>query len=415
MEDRDLIGRALDRIHNPMQVGGEYNLFKQPDFRKKPLQHKSMRLKVPTRLNAMGLAPKELVDCYVNNLICKEGEVLFSIDLPTEIKVSYDSTEDQVKLPVQNSVVQHTIMLLSEILGCDYRNFSVEFKRAASYRHCGLGSTGSLMAATAVSINEMFGSPIQKQYLCKYLSQNYGEEIDADISKLMPVQCIGGSLVNSMYGGAIKIISGESQLIFAGKMPVDYHVYVLMPENYDQDSKEALSNESQIFQRFIDMDKKFRKKNSDGLIHTVLPALSENNNLIQAHGMFHANYSSEVAQLTKANFKLLGDFILDYKLNSGSLDAANEVHHSIPFKEVFMELVNSLYTQYDSCLTLSVSSAGPGIFVVCSEPMEDKIQQIIKGKGYTMLSCSVDNNPAQIIASKALEKENTKLELNLSN
>src|SRR6056297_66103 len=255
----------VGKIMNPLQT-------KYKDISPK---YKKVTIKYPSRLEAMALDPAKITEN--KNMIYKAGQIDFNVKLFK--KISIKAIKDKKTIiknkTSRNTLIKHSVALMKDVLDFDH-GIQVEVDDPINLRHCGLGSSSSLISGVAVAINELYGNPIERQTLVKYLVQNHGEEIDGQKDMLMQVQDIGGSANCGTHPGGMIVIAGESVVIQTMDIGKDYEVIIGIPEGFKHpDSKELMEKEQENFENFSNCGNEFSEKIAYRILHEVFPAMKE--------------------------------------------------------------------------------------------------------------------------------------------
>lgn len=323
----------------PYKVGTVFNPIASNISGLKPI-HQKVVIKYPSRLNAMAIDPSKIA--ANQNLVYTPGEVVFSVKIYKKIEVRISGTK-QLRLSERTqrkSLVRHAFLLMRKAL-CFQGGFWIDIDNRNEIRHAGLGSSGSLIAGVAAAINELYGKPIDKRLLVRYLAQNHGEEIEGDKEMINPVQCIGGSAASGIFGGGMLLLAGESCVIKTMKIDESYSVIIGIPKDFvPPDSKKALEQELENIEGFIKCGRKYGPQIAYNVFHRMLPAMVE------------------------GNLKVIGDVIYDYRFNMGSIKNCSFLYPKLP------ELTQRLaYLKHQGVAdVLAISSVGPGIFAITKKP-----------------------------------------------
>ena len=242
-----------------------------------------------------------------------------------------------------------------------FRNgLSIEVKNQNEIKHAGLGSSSRLISAIAAAINELYGNPISKDKLVRFLAQNHGEETP-DPNKISPVQCMGGSASAGLIQGGLKIITGDSQVIKAINIEEDYKLVIAIPRDYVAPSADkALQKELQSMNNFIKTGKKYGPIIAYRLVHEALPALN------------------------KKDLSPLGDLIYDYRFRMGSIRNCSFLYPKLVSLSKKIAIIKNKNTPI-----LALSSVGPSFFALTKNP--EKCAEIFEENKMQTLICNVEN------------------------
>lgn len=312
-------------------------------------EHNKVRVLYPSRLEAMALDPSKIADN--NNLIYEAGQIDVCVALYKTVTISINSSHQGIILSERTprkSLVLHAALIMKSALRID-DGLDIDVKDTVNLRHCGLGSSSSLIAATAAAINELYGKPIDAQDLVRYCAQNHGEEIDSDDEYLVPVQCIGGSGVCGHYEGGLIVLAGQATPIFQHNLPDDLKVVIGIPEDFvHPDSSELMAAEVDNIDNFKSTGEEYGQRIAYRLVHEVLPGLASN----------------DLAACKR--------LIFDYRWDMGSIRNCSFVY---PRMVDIAEALRPLKSDEDIRL-IALSSVGPGFFALTANP--EKIHRIFK-------------------------------------
>lgn len=324
------------------------------------LQVPEITIDYPSRLEAMALDPGQIAEN--NNLVYRAGQIDVTVPLFKRVHVETGGDDIEVSGSTPRpALVRHAALIMKRALNIE-DGLKIDVSDEFNLRHCGLGSSSSLIAGVASAINEMHGRPVRPLDLVRYLAQNHGEEIDGDENKLVPVQCIGGSAVCGNFDGGLIVLSGEATPIAQIDVPNDMSVVIGVPEDFEHPDSQNL------MQAEIDNMDGFRKTGTDygqeiayRLVHEALPGL------------------------INGDFKPTGDLIFDYRWNMGSIQNCSFVFPRM------LEIADDLRTfrAEGDCDILSLSSVGPGFFAVTRNPVEAK--QAFERNRMTTIETNVHN------------------------
>jgi len=321
------------------QVGTVFNPLKIKIKRRKAL-YKNVKIKFPSRLNAMALDPSKITSN--KHLIYTPGEFVFCVDVFNVVKIKVINNTGEIKVSERSkrkSLIIHSYLLMKNVLNFK-EGLLIDVDNRTEIRHCGLGSSSKLIASVACAINELYGNPIDHVDLVRYVAQNHGEEIDNEKDLLMPVQCIGGSAVAGMFNGGALVLAGESCVIGTMDISHSYDVVIGIPKDYKELDSEALLNlEIKNFSKFLKTGEKYGAKIAYNILHFCLPAM------------------------TRGDLKTIGDVIYDYRFNMGSIENCSYCYPKLT------KITNKLrYLKVKGIVdVLAISSVGPSIFAITKQ------------------------------------------------
>lgn len=354
----------IGSIFNPLPLNAEPQMIA-----------KKITIQYPTRLNAMAIDPSKITEN--NNMIYTPGEVVFSTKLFLEVSVELIEEETVVIDNVfvnKDSVIRHACLIMKEAVHYP-GGFRVRVSNYHDYRHCGLGSTGSLQAAIGACINHMFNSPFEPDQLVKYLARNYGEEIDGNDTLLNPVQCIGGSAASGLFAGGVLVLAGENVVIAEGVIPENYRVLIGIPRDFTPpDSVAQFDDEKDNLDKFAETGALHRNQIAYNILHAFLPALKE----------------KKIARM--------GDVIFDYRYNMGSIKNCSYTYPaltSLMDKLAFLKRENHVDV-------LSISSVGPAIFAIVEEGKAEFCKTVFADEGLDIIETSINNQSYIVTALEAI-------------
>jgi len=299
-----------------------------------------VRIAYPSRLGAMTLDPSKIANN--NNLVFPAGQISFSVGIYRNIEATITDTGD---ITVSNdtpraSIVKHAGIIMQKAL--DFKcGVHLRVIPEHDIRHSGLGSSGSTLAGTMAAVNELFGNPIPPLELAQYCAHNYGEEIDGDNQRLMPVQSIGGSSLCGLIDGGVIIVAGEAVPIYHRVLPDDIKVVIGIPKDYKSlDAEKLIRAEVDNMEGFQQSGDEYADRIAYRLVHEVLPGL------------------------TFGNLKPCKDLIFDFRWNMGSIRNCSFVYPRM------VEIAESLRDLKDDGRVdiIAPSSVGPAFFGLTKDP-----------------------------------------------
>lgn len=342
------------------KIGKVFNPIKKINIKNPTPIFKKIIIKYPSRLEAMALDPSKIA--INNNLKYSAGQINFKVPLfkIISIEVSNDNKVEISNRSERKSLIRHSVEIMRKAINFE-EGFKIDVDDKINMKHCGLGSSSSLIAGIGYAINELYGKPISDNILSQYLPQNHGEEIEENNNMIKPVQCLGGSACSGICKGGMFILAGESKVIKSMHISKDYTVIIGIPKKYKQlDSQYLLDKEIKNFNKFIKTGKKYSPEIAYRLVHECMPAMEE------------------------CNLKPIGDLIYEYRFNMGSIKNCSFAYPKI------LKISNNLRFLKEKGFAdvLSMSSVGPGMFVITKNPKicEDAFikqdMKIIKTKIY---------------------------------
>lgn len=308
----------------------------------RPIDLKCKKLLVgyPSRLEAMALDPSKISDN--NNLVYEAGQIDFCVSLFKYIEVEVIDKDEIIisQTSPRKSLIMHAALLMKKALGFSH-GLKIDVKDEVNLKHCGLGSSSSLIAGVAAAINELYGRPINDREMIRYCAQNHGEEIEDSETQLVPVQCIGGSAVCGYTEGGLIVLAGQATPIYSYKIPEEIKVVIGVPEDFTApDSRSLMDAEVDNMEGFRSSGNTYGKDIAYRLVHEVLPGLGNE------------------------SMKECKDLIFDYRWDMGSIKNCSFVYpRMIEIAEQMRPLKED-----DKIEILSLSSVGPGFFALTKDP-----------------------------------------------
>lgn len=326
------------------------------------LKCRKLSVGYPSRLEAMALDPSKISDN--NNLVYEAGQIDFCVNLFKfiEVEVADDSSEIIISdTSSRKSLIMHAALLMKKAIGFTH-GLKIDVKDEVNMKHCGLGSSSSLIAGVAASINELYGRPIEDRAMIRYCAQNHGEEIEGSDTKLVPVQCIGGSAVCGYTEGGLIILAGQATPIYRFNVPKDIKVVIGVPENFEApDSRSLMDAEVDNIEGFREAGDTYGKEIAYRLVHEVLPSLSD------------------------GSMKKCKELIFDYRWNMNSIKNCSFVYPDM------LEIAEKMRPLKDDgkIEILSLSSVGPGFFALTKEP--EYVESIFRDLKLRTITTSIHN------------------------
>jgi len=336
------------------------------------LIHKQVKISFPTRLNIMVLdqtkiAPNE-------DMIFPAGEVLISVKKFINVTIKYlnnDRGELVIKDSVRRKVLAHRAYHLITHVLRQTPSLIIDIDDSEVIKHSGLGTTGATLGAVCVAINEMYGNPISRLDLARYLAANYGEEIDDENQE--ELQCMpsfGGSFLGGLFDGSVLIIAGHAVPIMSGEYCGS--VVIGIPEDYVPGT--AASEVERHGQYLFE----------NPMVAEDAPVVSKSYNANIAYHMLN-----EAMPLLR-----LGDISGISKL-SFDMNFNVEAHGVSDFDWFFPranEIANNIRYLYDEghCDGLGKSSTGPAFFALVRNQVQyDEVEKSFKAQNMKVISTEV--------------------------
>lgn len=351
----------------PFKIGSLFNPLKsnisvEPKFEK-------VVVNFPSRLNAMAIDPSKIAEN--NNMVFSPGEVVFSVNIPKIVSVKKRKDKKIIisKRTQRSTLVKHAVIMMQKALKVD-DGYEIDVNNQDEFRHSGLGSSSSLIAAVGVAIHELYENPIPKNLLLKYFAQNHGEEIENSNTHLIPVQCIGGSAASGIYNGSAIILAGESVVVANEVLDDNYRAIIGIPEKYSPiDGKELMEEEKKSFPKFIATGKKFGPQIAYSIFHRALPALKE------------------------GNLRPLGKLIYEYRFKMGSIENCSFLYPPMD------DIAKKLTPLFENNLVdvLSLSSVGPAFFTISKLKNLPQVKKTFKELGLSIFETELRNDSYRVI------------------
>lgn len=348
------VGQVINPLKNKVITG----LF--PKYRQVSLMY-------PSRLNAMALDSSKVA--ITDNGVYSPGEIVFSISIFKKVTATLRN-DDQIIIKTdikRKQLIKHAILLMFSALDVKV-GIDLEFE-SNDMKHCGLGSSGGIIAATACVINELYGNQIKEFELIKYLAQNHGEEIDDNVNNLQHVQCIGGAASAGLIRAGMIIISGQSVPIGSYKIDALVNKVVIgVPEDFvPPDAKVLMELEIANMDKFISTGNKFGEKIAYRLIHETMPNMKEGN-------LYEAS-----------------KLIFDYRFNYGSIDNCSFVYPGI------INIAKNIRFLFEEkkLKTLALSSVGPAFFAITDDVEE--CESVFQKNGLKTYVTTINNDGYEIV------------------
>lgn len=342
------------------------------DF-KKTIKNNSQKynkivIKYPSRLEAISLDPSKIAESSRDN-IYTAGQIDFCVGVFKIISISTNKT-GKINISQntnRKSLVLHSALLMKRALETKI-GFDIEVVSDRELRHCGLGSSSSIIQGVAAAINELFGNPIESLDLIHYMISNHGEEVDGSDEDLIQVQSVGGSGICGHFVGGIIVNAGRAVPIFRSNLPKKYKVVIGIPKSFSHpDSSELMNEELKNISGFKNTGKEFGGLVACRLINEAIPGIIQK------------------------DYKPCKDLIFDYRWNMGSIKNCSFV---CPEIITIAEKMRPLKNDKD-IVFLSLSSVGPGFFMITEKPKKAKL--IFESLNMSTFTTNICNDKYKIL------------------
>ena len=327
-----------------------------------------IKLLYPTRLESMVFDPAKIESNKSH--IYTAGQINFTVAMFRSIKIEITDKKNDLNISGtghRESLIKHAYFLMKDVLKFEV-GMNIEYVDEINIKHCGLGSSSATIAGVCCAINEIFGNPMSKINLMKYIVQNHVEEVDGDIDNVFPVQSIGGSAAAGLFGNGMVIIAGEAVVIETMSISEEYDVLFGIPSDYiSKDSQHLMQVESDNFEDFNKTGNTYAKEIAYKMLHECLPEIK--------FGKLNA----------------VGDLVYNYRFNMGSIKNCSFCYDGL------VDLGNRLRIIKDSNLAevLALSSVGPGFFAITKNKEGDK--KIFKENNLNIFETKCYNGGYKII------------------
>lgn len=324
---------------------------------------RSVEIRFPSRLNAMAIDPSKIA--INQNMVFTPGEIVFSVKLYRSVEILVVEKDSGVLISEtskRKSLIKHAALIMQKALGINH-GLVIDVDNRDEIRHCGLGSSSSLIAAVACAINEIYGNPFPAQELVKYLAQNHAEEVENETDLVQQVQCIGGSAASGMLEGGMMVITGMSQVVKTMYIEPKYQVVLGIPADFqERDAYTLIKEEEKNLSKFMATGKRYGKELAYRVLHEVLPAMNT------------------------SDLKPIGDLIFDYRFKMGSIKNCSFTY---PAMLAIARELSPLKTG-GVAEVLSLSSVGPAFFAI-TERVSDCVDAFEEA-GLRTLTMEIEND-----------------------
>ena len=332
------------------------------------LKNRKIKLLYPTRLESMVLDPAKIE--LNESHIYTAGQINFTVALFRSIKITITDIKDDLNISGighRVSLIRHAYFLMKDVLKFEV-GMNIEYIDEVKIRHCGLGSSSATISAVCCAINELFGNPIPKVELMKYIVQNHVEEINGDIDHVFPVQSLGGSAAAGLFGNGMVVIAGRAVVIETMNISEEYDVLFGVPNDYiSKDSRDLMQLEAENFANFNNTGNIYAKEIAYRMLHECLPEI----------------------KLGKLN--AVGNLIYDYRFNMNSIKNCSFCYNGL------VELGDRLRIIKEANLAevLALSSVGPGFFAITKN--KEDIKKIFRENNLNIYETKCYNGGYKVI------------------
>lgn len=342
------------------EVGTVLNPLEAQFSRVEPVRDE-VRVDYPSRLGAMSLDSSKITQN--TNSVFPAGQIAFSVGVYKHVRARLDDSGEVTVTDgtPRASMVRHAGLLVKSALGFR-EGVELDVQAPIDLRHSGLGSSGATLAGAAAAVNELFGNPIDPITLARYCAHNYGEEIDGDDSRLVPVQSIGGSSLCGMIDGGLIVVAGEAVPIYQKRLPEDMKVVIGVPDDFKPaDAEELMQAEVNNMSGFQHSGDEHARQVAYRLVHDVLPSL------------------------VLGDLRPCKELIFDHRWNMGSIQNCSFVYpRMVDIAESLRDLRDD-----DRAAIISVSSVGPAFFGLTDDPKY--LEERFAAEGMNTMTTEIHN------------------------
>lgn len=327
----------------------------------------NIEIEYPSRLGAMTLDPSKITQNH--NLVFPAGQISFCVGVYKHVTAQLNDTGEITVTDTtpRRSLVKHAGMIVKSALGFK-EGVEIDVKVPQDLRHSGLGSSGATIAAAAAAVNELFGNPIEPLKLARYCAHNYGEEIEDDDDRLVPVQSIGGSAMCGLLEGGLIVVAGEAVPIYQKRLPEDLKVVIGVPEDFNPaDAEELMRAEVANMDGFQHSGDEHAPTVAYRLVHDVLPGL------------------------VMDDLRACKELIFDYRWDMGSIKNCSFVYpRMVDIAESLRDLRDD-----DRAAIIAPSSVGPAFFGLTkyTQYLEDRF----RAEGMKTMVTNIHNGTYNIL------------------
>lgn len=284
------------------------------------------------------------------------GGLGFAIAVPTTVRARCTDGPDDVRY-AREPVLRHFLAVFRAATGYE-GGFSLEADQHA-YPHVGLGSTSTVLIATAHALNAAVGSPLSDDQLRILIGHNFAEETASGEIAFGFETGVGPAA--STYGGMV-IMGDALALAYQHPFAEGYTVFIIMPTS---DISSAGTKEFDLLMnRGRSLDYQDRELKAYMMLMDLVPAL-------------------EAGDVEKA-----GNVVWEIEFR-GSKRAEIE-HHTFAIYTYMNQLREAGFE------FVGMSSVGPSIAVI-TRRSRDELEQAIQPLGLEVaIQTTVDNEGIQV-------------------
>lgn len=279
------------------------------------------------------------------------GGLGFAISVPTTVRARCIEGPDEIRYS-REPVLRHFLAVFRAATG-HAGGFRVDADQHA-HPHVGLGSTSTVLIATAHALNAAIGSPLSDDQLRLLIGHNYAEETDTGEIAFGFETGVGPAV--STYGGMVVMGDGLT-LAYQHPFAEEYAVYVIIPSS---DISSAGTKEFDLLMnRARSLDYQDRELKAYMMLMDLIPALET------------------------GDVKKVGDVVWEIEFR-GSKRAEIE-HHTFAIY-AYMNRLREAGFEF-----VGMSSVGPSIAVITKRPRQE-LEAAIEPIGLEVaLETTVDN------------------------
>lgn len=270
------------------------------------LRCESVAAVVPMRLNSMLLDYSLFVEGRPESW-WRAGSVAFGARVFTTIRAEVRGSRGVITVGPEvprHSIVRHAALIVQKALNVN-DGILVTGGSGPEQRHMGLGSSPCLQIATACAVHELYGAPIPRAQLIRYLVRNYGEEIAGQESLLMPVQSMGAAAAIALAPAGMVVVAGLATVIARMRLPLTHRFVIGVPRDYESgDSVCGIAADAVTYPFLKKLGKSAKLETAYDVLHHLLPAMAERN--LKAIGAVIRSQRLSAAQVKRYEMRYPG-------------------------------------------------------------------------------------------------------------